>query len=236
MHDTDRTVNEFGMGSGEMQAGEIPFEFEFESMPEMEFAGEVASPFNEMQEMELATELLSVSNEAELNYFLGNLIKKAGSAVGSFISSPIGKSLGGILKTAAKKALPVVGGAIGGYFGGPTGAKIGSGLASTAGRLFGLELEALNPEDREFEMARRFVRFGGASTVKALKTPKHVAPHIAARTAVASAARQYMPGLLVPPQVQVVQQPVGLFSEPVPIGARSGRWIRRGRKIILLGV
>lgn len=107
--------------------------------------------FNESEVMELAAELLEVTNEAELDRFLGNLIKKAGSALGKVVKSPIGQAVGGVLKGVAKKALPIAGGALGAYFGGPLGAKIGSGLASAAGSALGLELETLNQEDREFE-------------------------------------------------------------------------------------
>lgn len=248
MHDIDRTSNEFGMDSGEFQTGEIPFEYE--TLPGMGLGDEISSPFNELQETELAAELLSLSNEAELNQFLGDLIKKAGSAVGSFVSSPTGQALGGLLKSAAKKALPVVGGAIGGYFGGPTGASLGSKLASTAGNLFGLEIETLNPADREFEMAKRFVRLGGGATVRAIQVPKHITPLIAARTAVAAAARQFVPGLVGSllaqsgqqpfPQHPFVEQPVTAppFMQTDPSGTtgRNGRWIRRGRKVILFGV
>src|SRR5215831_4837710 len=85
--------------------------------------------FSEAQEMELASELLEVNSEAELERFLGDLISKAGKAVGSFVSSPTGQALGGMLKSAAGKLIPAAGSAIGGYFGGPTGAQIGGQLA-----------------------------------------------------------------------------------------------------------
>ena len=42
--------------------------------------------------MELAAELLGVASEAELDRFLGDLIKKAGRAVGQFVKSPVGNS------------------------------------------------------------------------------------------------------------------------------------------------
>src|SRR5262249_53903860 len=67
------------------------------------------SPFAEAQELELASELLGITNEQELEYFLGNLINTVGGAVGRFAASDTGRALGGILKGAAKQALPVVG-------------------------------------------------------------------------------------------------------------------------------
>lgn len=225
MHDIDRTLNEFG--SGEMVGGEMGFEF---GNAEASFGSEISSPFNEMQEMELATELLSVGSEAELNQFLGSLIRKAGSAIGSFVASPTGKALGGILRQAAKKALPVVGSAIGGYFGGSTGADMGSRFASTAGNIFGLEFEGMNQEEREFEVARRFVRFGGASVRKAAQTPVGTNPVSVARQAATVAAQMFLPGLLG--AYGAVQETPACSCG----SGRSGRWYRRGGKIILVGL
>jgi hypothetical protein len=85
--------------------------------------------FSEAHEMELAANLLEVSDEQEVDRFLGDLIRKAGQAAGSFVRSPTGQALGGILKDAARQALPVVGRAIGGYVGGDRGS---SGSSSRA--------------------------------------------------------------------------------------------------------
>src|SRR6185503_13377494 len=99
------------------------------------------SVFNKRDEMELATELLDVQSEQELDRFLGDLISRAGQAVGRFVSSPTAHALGGILKSAARHALPIAGRALGGYVGGSTGAQLGAQAAAAAGRIFGLELE-----------------------------------------------------------------------------------------------
>ena len=69
-------------------------------------AGEV---FGEADELELAAGLLEVTKELELDRFLGSLIRSAGRAAGRFVSSPVGQALGGILKGAARQALPVAG-------------------------------------------------------------------------------------------------------------------------------
>ena len=79
------------------------FEYEFESGT----AQSESEVFNEAEQMELAAELLEVRDEAELEQFLGSLIKKAGSALGKVVKSPVGKAIGGFLKSAAKKALPM---------------------------------------------------------------------------------------------------------------------------------
>lgn len=215
MHDIDRTTLEFDTEGNGFETDTFGYEFP----EEMEYSDtEAMSPFSEAEEMEMAANLLEITDEAELDQFLGNLIKKAGQVVGKFVRSPVGRTLGGILKGAAKKALPIVGGAIGTAIGGPAGGAIGGKLASAAGRLFGLELEGLSPEDQEFEVARRYVRFAGTAAKNAALAPATLSPDEAAKKAVLGAARQHAPGLLR-----------GGVS-------KSGRWIRRGNKIILFGV
>jgi hypothetical protein len=158
MHAFDRTSMEYTPEMESLEAEQ--FQMEGESWGGETWEGET-EVFSEMELNEFAQELLSVTNEAEFDRFLGDLIKKAGSAIGSVVRSPIGQAVGGYLKGAAKQALPLAGGAIGGYFGGPLGAKIGSGLASAAGSALGLEAEALEGEDREVEGAKTLARVAG---------------------------------------------------------------------------
>jgi uncharacterized protein (DUF697 family) len=191
-------------------------------MEAYEYAGEQESPvFNEQQEMELAAELLEVSNEQELENFLGSLIGMAGKALGGLVKGPIGKTLGGALKGVAKQALPIAGGALGTFFGGPVGTAIGSSLGSMAGQALGLELEGLSAEDREFETARQFVRLAGDAVKNALEAPPGADPAAVAHAAITDASRVHAPGIL--------------GGQP-PSQSRSGRWIRRGGKIVLFGV
>jgi uncharacterized protein (DUF697 family) len=186
-----------------------------------------AEVFSPAEEMELAAELLEISDEAELDLFLGSLIRKAGRAVGKFVKSPVGKAIGGVLKGVAKQALPLAGGALGGVVGGPLGAKLGSSLASVAGKALGLELEGLSDEDREFEAAKQFVRFAGETVKKTVTAPPTAPPAVAARSAAVAAAQRYAPGLI---------QGNGLQGGAANGRARanSGRWIRRGRSILIM--
>ncbi len=196
-----------------------------------EVFGETGEVFGETEQMELASELLEVKSEAELDRFLGDLIGRAGQAIGKFVGSPQGQAIGGILKGAAKKVLPGIGSAVGGYFGGATGAKLGSDIASAAGRIFGLELEGLSGEDREFEIARRYVTFAGEAVKNLASGPPNSDPRTAANAATVAAARAYAPGLLEPLQAgPEPQAPSSLQAR------RSGRWVRRGNKIILYGI
>jgi len=187
--------------------------------------------FNEQQEWELASELLEVSNEQELEQFLGSLISKAGSALGSFIRSDTGKAIGGVLKDAAGKVLPMAGSAIGGYFGGPAGAQIGGKLAQTAGGLFGLG-ETEN-EEREFEAAQTFVRLAADTVKNAASAPPNAPAAAIAQNALAQAAQVHAPGLVGPAASMGGPGAGGQGS----MGGhnRSGRWIRRGGKIVLFG-
>ncbi len=233
MHDIDRTQLELGWETEPSASGE----FRYETYPELyeetdgEMYGEVGfeGPFSEAEEMELAAQLLEITDEAELDQFLGNLFKKVSGAVGRVIKSPVFRGLGGVLKGVAKKALPIAGGALGTFFGGPVGGALGSQLASGAGRIFGLELEGLSGEDQEFEVARRYVRLAGEAAKQAALAPPNVSPQQAVNAAVTAAAQQHAPGLLGPRRMPA----------PPAVGAggrrQSGRWVRRGRTIILFG-
>ena len=179
-------------------------------------------PFDETTEMELAAELLGVADDEELEEFLGKLAGKAWRGLKKAARSPVGRALTGQLRGLARKALPIAGKAVGGYFGGPVGASIGGRLASGAGRYFGLELEGLSPEDQEFEVARSFVRMAGDAAREAANAPSSVPPAAAASSAIRAAARKHAPGLVV-----------SAGSRPT---TTSGRWVRRGRSIVLLNV
>jgi hypothetical protein len=217
MHDIDRTQLETGELESELshEHGEIA-----ETRDEF---GSQESPLNELQEVEFATELLEVGSEAELEQFFGGLLSKVGQTVGKFVRSDTGRALGGILKNAAKQALPVVGRGIGQWVSPQRGGAIGASAGRLAGQILGLELEGMSQEDREFEVARQFVRFAAtAARQAALDTGR--APLEAARRAAAVAAQLYAPGLL--------RRLPGRSSLVWP---RSGRWVRRGKVIVLYG-
>jgi hypothetical protein len=152
--------------------------------------------FRESEEIELAAALLEVRDEDELDHFLGDLIRGAGKVLGKVIGGPAVKAIGGVLKGLAKTALPIAGGALGGMVGGPLGAQVGSVLASQAGRIFGLELEGLSPEDREFEAARQFVRFAGAAVGNVLEAPPHPTSEGRIYKAAMEAAQVHAPGFV----------------------------------------
>jgi hypothetical protein len=191
MHNTDRTQQyletpgfeanfegpyqgEFPQGEyqGEVY-GEYPNQGEYEAAYEAEYQGEYQGEFlgelinpmtgeiNQEFEMQLAAELLSVSNEAELDQFLGKLVRGIGRGFKKFARSGFGRALGGVLKKVARVALPIAGKALGSLIPIPgVGTALGGAAANALGGALGLEFEGLSHEDREFEIARRIVRIG----------------------------------------------------------------------------
>jgi hypothetical protein len=208
----------------------------------------VGSP-RHLRELELASELLEVTSEEELDRFLADLMQGAATAARKFAQSDTGRALGGVLRNAAKQALPAVAGAVGGKLG-PGGAEWGRRAGSAAADLFGLELEGLSSEDREFELARAFIRFAQAACRNAAKAPSDAPTPAVVRAAVTSAARHHAPGLLPlitghgrageagngtqPPGAGNPAPPAAQAAGPAQ-AAQSGRWVRRGNAIVLLG-
>jgi hypothetical protein len=226
MHDLDRSMFEVG---GELGGHELGAHGETQELEQEDFLGILGSLLRgevselheteqgELQEVELATELLEVGSEAELDRFLGNLLRRAGG----LLRSPTGQALGGILKQAAKQALPVVGGGLGGLVS-PAMGTFGGRVGQAAGDLLGLELEGLSAEDREFEVARSLVRFMTTACRNAAAAPPDAPPEAVARSAAVAAARQHAPGLA----------PI-LRGRGRPGRRRSGRWQRQGRAIVI---
>lgn len=237
MHDIDNIrfesesdFEEWGPGAA-AESAEIPIRFEAFEFEDAEapLFGEAEEGFGEMDETDPASELLDVQSEEELDQFIGDVIRRAGQA----IRSPAGRAIGGLLKKAARQALPGIGAVLGGQLGGARGAATGRQMASAAGRLFGLELEGLSGEDQEYEIARRFVRLSDAT---ARNLPAQLQrtrnPAAAARAAFATAARRHAPGLLRP---QPAPMP-GAGAAPASTRPQSGRWVRRGNKIVVIGL
>jgi hypothetical protein len=208
---------------------------EFQGEYQGEYQGEAnyEGTFNEVTEMELATELLSITNESELDRFLGGLFKKAVGGLKKLAGGP----LGGMLKGIAKKVLPIAGGALGSFIPIPgVGTAIGAAAGKAASNLFELELEGLSAEDREFEIARAYVRFAGNAARRAANM-RSGNPTKNARNAVVNAARKYAPGLLVRRRGGRSQS----FADSSDNGydtspSEAGNWYRQGNRIIIEGV
>lgn len=211
-HDIDRALfeaeDEYG-GSGES-----------ELMEQMSGSG---------QERELANQLLEIASEEELDHFLVDLISSAAPAVRSFASSDAGRAVGGVLKSAAKTALPQLGQMVGNAFMPGAGGAIGQRAGQWFGDRFELapETEGMSAEDREFETARSFVRFAEEAAQRTAAAADRMPPAAAAKRAATAAAQHHMPGLLRP-------TPGGPGTSGVS-PATEGRWVRRGQRIVVLG-
>lgn len=198
----------------------------------------------EDEQMNLAAELMGVTNEQEFEYFLGDLFKKVSGAIGKVIHGPVGQALGGVLKDAAKQILPQAGQALGGLVGAP---QIGQQLGSALGGMF-----ETSSEEQEWEAANTFVKVATDAVKTAAQAPPGANPQAIANNAVLQAAQLHAPQL-----AQSLSGGLNAFNTAVPAGAslgsamgglsphghgegaakgRTGRWIRHGKHIVILGV
>jgi hypothetical protein len=257
MHDLDRALQEFESDTSgyELESDEFELEadneFEFESNGESEYEGAAdyegegdyesggmrsasrddEAILDELEEMEQAAALLEVQDEDELEYFLGGLVDKVRKKIRKHIPPQLKKALGGALKKVAKAALPKVGAALGNFVVPGLGGIAGAGLAAKAGQMFGLELEGMSYEDQEFEVARRVVKLGAEATKAAAESGQRGGAGAQAATkAVLQAAQTHAPGLASAASRGPGASPGGRQS------GRSGRWFKRGRRIVLVGV
>jgi hypothetical protein len=180
---------------------------------EAERAAQADAPaFDEASEYALAAELLSVHSEGELQALLSRVIRRAGGV--GLTGAPLGQSLVRLLRRAALPVLlPLRRSAALAAVPGSGGNQ--SGLARAA-QMFGLELEGLSPEDKEFALARQFVRFAGKAAASAAR--RKGTPQTVAAAAVRNAAREEAPGLL----------------RRIGAPLQHGRWVRRDNKIVVI--
>ncbi len=109
---------------------------------------------NDNRVTQLAGELLDVVSEAELDALLGGLVAEAGGR----LAPPVRHALIGDLRRTAERTLPTLSVALG-----PRALPPARAAVETAARTFSVELEGMSAEDRDFEIAQRFVRFAEAA-------------------------------------------------------------------------
>lgn len=199
---------------------ESEFEMEAEYFEEFETDG----PFDEATEMELAAELLTITDDQELEQFIGKVFKRATRSVGKFLKSKAGRALGKIVKGVAKKALPLAGGALGSFIPIPgVGTALGTAAGNMAAGLLGNELEFIPEDELELEVAKKVVKIAGTAAQKAASAPPTAKSTVVAKKAMAAAVKQHAPNLTSAASASTASR-------------RTGKWIRRGRKIVLMGV
>jgi hypothetical protein len=166
------------------------------------------------QDIEQASGLLDVTNETELEAFLRGLIDEVARRSGGTLSADSARAVSAVVKKTAERTLPTLTTVFGGGME-PAPRPLKSPVA-TAARVYGLELEGLSAEDRDFEIARQLIRFAEAAASQAANPPSALPAAAAVSAAVEGAAREFAPGLLPPGPV-------------IPSGPRPGPWVRRER-------
>jgi hypothetical protein len=191
----------------------------------------------EVQEMELAAQFLELTGEAELEEFLRDLWRSVKAATGDAARSAYNSDLSqNTVIPALMKAAPIVARVAANVVEPGSGAAAADRTTVLADRAKVLadqwlrqELEGLSGEDREFEIARRYIRFAIDALQRALQAPR-VQQQVAAEVAVSEAAREHLPGLvpLVPELVSNALSVRGSNGD-----GRSGRWVRQGSSIVI---
>lgn len=177
---------------------------------------------DELGDMELAAELLDVRAGADFDRFLQRLLTTADPATGRRLSPPMNRALAGMLRVAAKRALPAMARLVHGR---PIGAR--TRPLEESAHYFGLELEGLSPEDQEFELARSFVRFARDAVHRVAGATRRT--RSALRSGVLRAATHHAPGLLPVLFRPGKSLPVRAATPPL-----AGRWVRRGSSLIIV--
>jgi len=185
-----------------------------EYRPELEFLPPRAVPASgdaaHGRSLALAAELLEVDSEDELADFLFRLIGQAATTTHAPLSASAAHALKWALvdglRQAAHAALPLGHGALSVPIIDALGRSGDRTLKLHAARVFGLELEGLSPEDKEFELSQHFVHFADAAARAALddaawavagpSVQLHQRARQVAQTALVQAARRHAPGLL----------------------------------------
>ncbi|MCG8326209.1 MAG: hypothetical protein MI974_00930 [Chitinophagales bacterium] len=212
-------------------ADELEFEEEFEN--EYEYEGEFEYE-DDGEDEELAYELLAVENEEELDQFLGSIFRKVASGARRLWNSKIGRKarsyLGGQIKSYGRKMIPTLGRKAGRYlgarYGGRHGGRYGGRAGHNVGRWvvdkLGWELEMLHPEEQELEVAKKLVKIAKIAAKKTAKAAGsgHPPSKAVVKAAVRSAARQVL-------KKGAIKKHGG--------SRHSGRWVRKGTKIVVLG-
>jgi hypothetical protein len=105
--------------------------------------------------------------------------------VGGRLPASTGRSLVAVLGRTAERTLPT----LATLLGDPLRPAAALPAAEAAARVYGLELEGMSAEDRDYEIARQFLRLAQSATARAATTP------VSPAAAVAGAARELAPGL-----------------------------------------
>jgi hypothetical protein len=130
---------------------------------------------------------------------------------GGTLSAEGARAVLAVVKKAAAQTLPTLTAAFGADM--KPAPWRGKSPVAAAARVYGLELEGLSAEDRDFEIARQLIRFAQAAASRAANPPTALPAAAAVSAAVESAAQQFAPPGLLPPGPAI----------------QTGPWVRRER-------
>jgi hypothetical protein len=148
------------------------------------------------RDIEQASRLLDVTNETQLEAYLRRLIDEVARRSGRALPAKAAQAVLAVVKKTAEQTLPTLAPAFG--RGDGLASRLGSSPVATAARVYGLELEGLSAEDRDFEIARQLVQFAESAAHRAASSPAAAPDAAAVHAAVEGAAREFAPGLLPP--------------------------------------
>jgi hypothetical protein len=190
----------------------------------------------EIEEMAAAAELLDTVNEASLDRVLGLLMDGAARSVGGPLAPTTARLLRDVVKRTLRRVLPQAGRRPSLVRG-----RLAPAIVPKAGRLLGIELEGLSPEDMELATARRAVRFARSAAHRASRAPRGLPPGVVASRAALGAARRWAPGLLPAARaratVRAGRPAVLKYAQGHALqrdGGRPGTWVRRGDNIFVI--
>jgi hypothetical protein len=190
----------------------------------------------EIEEMAAAAELLDTVNEASLDRMLGLLMDGAARFGGGSLPPETARLLRDVVKRTLRRVLPQAGRTPSLLRG-----RRASSMVPAAGRLLGIELEGLSPEDMELAAARRAVRFARSAAYRASRAPRGLPPRVVASRAALGAARRWAPGLLPAARARArlhAGRPAVLrYADGRALrrdDGRPGTWVRRGDNIFVI--
>ena len=207
---------------------------QLERQEELGGYGEATGPSGELteaQELALASEVLEITSEEELEQFLGDLWNSTKAAASKVYNSGVVQAAIPGLKAVGAAVLPKAAAWLADRYAPGTGGIASAGVQAAVDQWLKEELEGLSGEDREFEAARRYVRFVDDTFRRAAQVPDRVPPTVAAQVVLRDAAREHVPGL-VPFLVQLQNGGTANGGEAVEAAA-SGSWTRQGSAIVL---
>jgi hypothetical protein len=142
-----------------------------------------------------------------------------------------------VLRPLVKTVLPIAATAAGTFFGGPAGGAIAGKLGSLVSKALEAETAGIMPQNRDLEKCRQFVRMAGTAARAAALAPPAANPVAVAQKVLAQAAQRKLT-VGAPSTAPAASRRRCICGQPWNCQCgqtgKSGRWIRRGRSIVII--